>query len=148
MSVPIGIREDLRRDESVRLVLYDDATGKPLRPGDTLQGNATIGTGRNLSGFGITELENDLLLDHDIAGAARELDIHAPWWSGLSENRRRGLLNMSFNLGWPRLAGFARMLEALKAGDGEGAAAEALASRWAAQVGERATRIAELFRKG
>lgn len=148
MSVPNGIREDLRRDEQLRLVVYDDATGSPLRAGDTLKGNATIGVGRNVSGFGITELEAEILLDHDIAGAARDLDLQAPWWANLSENRRRALLNMAFNLGWPRLAKFERMLAALRAGNWDVAAAEALASRWAEEVGERAERVAGLFRSG
>jgi len=55
---------------------------------------------------------------------------------------------MCFNLGWPRLSRFEKMLEALKAKDFDTAATEALDSKWADQVGDRAKRIAEVFRGG
>jgi lysozyme len=55
---------------------------------------------------------------------------------------------MAFNLGVVRLLGFRDMLSRLEAGDWRGAAAAALDSRWAAQVGERARRIARIFEEG
>ena len=53
---------------------------------------------------------------------------------------------MAFNMGQPRLAKFKRMIAAIKAGDWDRAAIEALDSRWAAQVGDRATEIAAMLR--
>ena len=48
---------------------------------------------------------------------------------------------MCFNLGYPRLSGFKNFLGALKNEDWEIAAIEMLDSKWAGQVGPRATRL-------
>jgi lysozyme len=138
---------DLIRDEAEILVVYDDATGKPLRPGDTIRGVPTIGTGINLL-EGITKAESDLLRANRVARILASLDAAFPWWRDLSEPRRRGLVEMAFNLGLPRLKLFRAMLVALQAGDWQRAHDEALDSRWAGQVGERSRRIADLFLKG
>lgn len=140
---------DLGRDEGRRLAVYDDATGKPIVAGSTVVGHPTIGYGRLLTADrGITLAEARLLLDADVSAVENELDVRLPWWRDLSPARQRALANMAFNMGLPRLLGFARMLAALRMGDYQGAAAEALDSRWATQVGARADRIADLFRKG
>jgi lysozyme len=55
---------------------------------------------------------------------------------------------MAFNLGLGRLRKFRKCLAALEAGDYDEAAAEALNSAWAAQVGARAQRIAAMIREG
>ncbi len=128
---------ELIRDEGLRLRPYRDSLG-----------HLTIGVGRNLDARGISRAEALFLLGNDIAIAEADLDANAPWWRELPAGPRRGLANMCFNLGWPRLSGFAHMLAALAAGDGERAAAEALDSRWAAQVGPRAARVAALLGRG
>lgn len=129
------LKADLRRDEAVRLKPYSDTKGK-----------LTIGVGRNLTDRGITEAECDAMLEHDIDVVAHELAIALPWAAGLSEPRQRALANMAFNMGVPTLRDFKNMLAALEAGDWDKASAEALASRWAGQVGERAKRIAAVFK--
>ncbi len=113
------------------------------------RGNLTIGYGRLIDrkrGGGLTEPEARQLLLNDIAGAIKDLDRNVPWWRAMSGNAQRALTNMCFNLGWPRLSGFKKMLAAMKAGDMTTAADEALDSRWAGQVGDRAIRIAALIR--
>ena len=129
------LRAELVRDEGLR-----------LRPYRCSAGALTIGVGRNLDDRGITRAEALAMLDADIGAACDDLDRRAPWWRGLPAPARRGLANMAFNLGWPRLSGFRSMLAALEAGDWDRAADEALDSRWAAQVGDRAQRVAALFR--
>lgn len=131
------LKRDLIRDEASRAKPYRDSVGK-----------LTIGVGRNLDDRGLSADEIDLLLFNDVGLAVADLDRNAPWWRSLSEARQRGLANMCFNLGWPRLSGFKNMLASLKSGDFEAAAREALQSKWAEQVGARADRIAELFRRG
>ncbi len=128
---------DLRRDEGV--------AHKPYR--DT-EGILSIGVGRNLEDRGISDEEIDFLLANDLQWVVVDLDRGAPWWREMTTNRQRALANMVFNLGWPRLSGFRKMLAALEAGDYDEAANQALDSRWAIQVGARAERIAELFRSG
>mgnify|MGYP001601661187 CR=1 FL=1 len=126
---------DLRLDEGLKLKPYIDSVGK-----------TTIGIGRNLTDNGISEQEATNMFYNDISRTSAELDDRIPWWSKMPEPAQRGLANMAFNLGWPRLSQFRMMLAALESSDWIAAAAEALDSTWAKQVGERATRIAELFR--
>ena len=128
---------DLRRDEGVAYKPYRDT-----------EGILTIGVGRNLEDRGISDDEMDFLLANDLKWVVVDLDRGAPWWREMTTNRQRALANMVFNLGWPRLSGFKKMLAALEAGDYDEAANQALDSRWAIQVGARAERIAELFRSG
>lgn len=131
-----NILDDLRRDEALRLRLYLDSVGK-----------ATIGYGHNIEDLGISENIAELILEEDFTNVLEELDRNLPWWRELCLSRRRGLVNMAFNLGLPRLLGFKKMLAALKAGDGELAAQEALDSKWAHQVHGRAIRVANLYRE-
>jgi lysozyme len=122
---------DLRRDEGLRL--------KPYR---CTAGRLTIGYGRNLDDAGITAEEAEFLLRNDVRRVSAELDRDMPWWRDLSPGRQRALANMAVNLGLPRLKEFRLMLSALRRGDYEEAARQALDSRWARQVGDRARRIA------
>ena len=130
------MKADLIRDEGVRLKPYKDTVGK-----------LTIGVGRNLDDVGISRDEADFLLMHDIDNAMRDMIRNIPWFAVLPEDVQCGLGNMVFNLGWPRLSKFKRMLSALEARDYHRAAEEALDSKWARQVGPRAHRIAKLFRE-
>lgn len=153
--------DDLELDEADRLTVYDDATGKPIVPGTMVKGIPTIGRGVNLVD-GISPAESQYLTMNRIRNAAKDLDRNVPWWKDMSGNRRRALLNMSFNLGWPRLSGFKKTLALLKqAVDLEEsgafdkaqevygrAAEEAVDSKWARQVGERSNRIKKLIAEG
>ena len=66
------VAEQIMHHEGVRLAVYDDATGKPIVAGDTVQGNPTIGVGRLLTDDrGITEDEVMMLLRNDQLPAAR-----------------------------------------------------------------------------
>lgn len=125
---------DLIRDEGLRLKPYVDTVGK-----------VTIGVGRNLTDNGITIQEAHAMLEGDIVNTERELTATFPWYATAPEPVRRGLANCHFNMGLKRLQGFHGMLGALAAGDYAEAAVEALDSTWAAQVGDRAKRIAQLF---
>jgi lysozyme len=131
------LADELTRDEGLRLKPYHDTVGK-----------LTIGIGRNLEDVGITPAEAHYLLVGDIARAMADLDRTVPWWRKMTDVQQRALVNMAFNLGVPRLLGFRDMLDALRGGDFDRAAYEALDSKWASQVGERAQRIAKMFREG
>ena len=52
-------------------------------------------------------------------------------------------MNMAFNMGVGGVAGFKKMLAALQAQEWDTAARELLDSKYATQVGERATRLAQ-----
>ena len=131
------LEAQLRRHEGVRDKPYRDTVGK-----------TTIGVGRNLDDVGVSEDEILLMLRNDIAGAQRGLDATLPWWTGLGPARARVLLDMTFNLGIERLLGFSATLSAMREGRYEDAARDMLASRWAQQVGRRATELAQTMRTG
>ncbi|MCV6587566.1 MAG: hypothetical protein OIF57_00865 [Marinobacterium sp.] len=82
-----------------------------------------------------------------MGGLQVELDT-IPIFTRLDAARQLVLANMAYNLGVPRLKGFRKMWRALEQGDYKLAAAEMLDSRWARQVGKRATELAEQRRAG
>lgn len=55
---------------------------------------------------------------------------------------------MHFNIGLARLKGFAKALAAIERGDYKTAAAEMLDSKWARQVGKRASELAKQMETG
>lgn len=129
---------DIRLDEACKLFAYQDGLGvwtigyghtRGVKPGDTC-----------------TVSQAKAWLYEDIITAEQDLNTGATWWINSPAQIKRGLLNMSFNLGWPRLSGFKRMLTAGAEGNYELMAYEAETSKWAAQVGARADRIVGLFR--
>lgn len=130
------LKRNLKRDEGFSRKPYKDTVGK-----------LTIGYGRNLDDVGITEEEADFLLNKDMIAAVNLVNRNIsaielkPW------QVRVAIYNMTFNMGINRLLGFRNMLDAIDKDDFNRAADEALDSKWAAQVGTRATRIAQLFRQ-
>lgn len=131
-----AMKSELERDEGRERHLYRDTVGKE-----------SIGIGRNLADKGVSEAEIDLMFKTDCNEVTVDLGRNCPWWTTMPETAQRGLFNMAFNMGWPTLSGFKNMLAALERGDYVTAAAEALDSKWATQVGRRADRVAEQFRQ-
>ena len=62
--------------------------------------------------------------------------------------RRAVIVNMIFNLGISKFLGFRKTLVYVRAGEYEKAAKEMLNSKWAGQVGRRATELAKMMRTG
>lgn len=131
------LKEQLVRDEGLRLKPYADTTG-----------HLTIGFGRNLSQVGISLAEAELLLDHDIQRTTADVVASLPWTIGLETVRHEALINMAFNLGIGGLLEFRKLLAACQRGDWATAAIEALNSEWAQQVGDRAYRLSRQLETG
>lgn len=110
-------------------------------------GKLTIGWGRNIEDNGISQAEGDFMFDNDFARCERELAPY-PWYVNQPEGVQAALMNMCFNLGIGRLLGFRKMIMALTAKDYTTAAIEALDSKWAKQVGQRAKDVALMIREG
>ena len=143
------IADQLKRHEGVRLAVYDDATGKPVHAGDTLQGHPTIGVGRLLTDArGLNTAEIEMLLANDIDVVINELNREIPWWNEMNEARQACMINLCFNLGWPRLSSFKNMLSAAEKGSYETAADEMVDSIWFEQVGLRGVELSEQMRTG
>lgn len=114
---------------------------------DTL-GILTIGHGRNLESNGISRSEALVLLSNDLAAIERELSERLDFWNKLNNVRQAALLDMGM-MGTARLLRFNLMLDAMRLGDWEGAAKEALSSLWAREVGsDRSHYDSEMIRTG
>lgn len=141
------LRASIQADEGLRLQVYDDATGRALKPGDRLEGHPSIGAGIALDVAGITKEEADHLLSNRLARARADASTFL-FYARLTPARRDVIAAMCYNLGLAGLRGFPKMLEALMREDYLGAANQMLSSRWAGQVGARATRLADVMRSG
>lgn len=159
------LRSQLSLHEEIRLLPYDDATGKTVKPGQPYRGQLTTGIGRNLDGNPLTPKEISVighdcrtkaitveqalyLLDNDVGAVCRALDVALPWWRYLDEIRARVLVDMCFNLGITRLLKFKATLAAFRMGD-FGAAADGMKnSLWYTQVKTRGERLVDMVRTG
>lgn len=131
------LRDDLLRDEGLRLKPYRCTAGK-----------LTIGVGRNLDDVGITRDEALHLLDNDIARVRAEVNRTFPWFGAIDGTRQDVVLNMVFNLGISRFSQFFQTIKAIESGDYARAAEQMRKSLWAKQVGARAERLAVKMEHG
>jgi lysozyme len=122
--------------------------GLKLKPYLCTAGKLTIGVGRNIEDRGISLTTALQMLDEDIEICVAELIKNFPRYITLSENRKMVLIDMCFNLGWPRLRGFKKMFAALEVEDYNEAANQMLDSNWAKQVGQRAKTLEAMMRQG
>jgi len=126
----------IARHEGFRDTMYQDTVGVP-----------TLGYGHNLN-EPITEQAAQAILEDDINKATTDLKNRFYWFNSLDPIRQDALVDMCFNLGISRLSGFHNMLTAIKNEEWDEAARQALDSKWAQQVGSRATELAEMLRTG
>lgn len=110
-------------------------------------GLTTIGVGRNIETFGLSVEECIYLLRNDIDRCIQELSGYE-WFDRLHGVRRDAVINMYFNIGGTRFAGFKKMISALERQDFAEAAKQMLDSRWSRQVGARAQRLATEMMSG
>ena len=122
--------------------------GMRPKPYHCTSGRLTIGIGRNLDDVGISETEAMFLLENDIKRATEGARALFSTFDALGDVRQRVLVDMCLNLGEAGLTEFRQTRQAIDSGNFEGAAAEMLDSRWATQVGPRATRLSEMMRTG
>ena len=129
--------EGSKKDNSGRHIIYQDTVGK-----------WTCGYGRNLSDVGISETEALFLLQNDISKAKDNVNKYLPWTVNLDRIRYDVLVNMCFNLGIGGLLKFKNTLGLVKQGKYKEAAVAMLDSKWAVQVGRRATDLAKQMETG
>lgn len=142
-GIHLNLLNQLRRHEGLRLDPYKCS-----------EGYLTIGYGRNIETNGISEAEAEFMLLNDLVACESELKDEG-WYNQLDEVRRAVVLNMSFNLGKPKLMQFKKFIGALSDDDYETASKEMVTgsdgvspSKWASQVGSRAYELADQMRTG
>jgi lysozyme len=137
----MNIVDQLKRDEGVRQVAYQDSLGL-----------WTIGVGRLIDGrkvgAGLRMKEIEQMLANDIADREQALRLSLPWFDSLDEVRQAVLVNMAFQLGVVGLMQFKDTLNRVREGDYAGAAAAMLQSKWASQTPERAKRVSKQMETG
>lgn len=120
-------------------------------------GALTIGYGHNLDANPIegldalsciSEAQAREILTADAAAFAAALDEEIPWWRRLNAPRQAVLLNMAFNMGVDGLLKFKNTLRAVREMRWKDARDGMLASKWAGQVGRRASELAAQMMTG
>jgi len=142
MKNKLVLDQPLTKEE--RLLIHHE--GLRTKPYLCSAGKLTIGVGRNLEANGVSVDEAIGLMRNDLARCRGELD-KSGFGNDIGLVRQTVLRNMLFNLGLTRFFQFEKMLMAVQAKDWERVAAEMLNSEWARQVGDRATRLAEMMRQ-
>ena len=113
-------------------------------------GYLTIGVGRLIDkqkGGRLSDDEIDYLLDNDIKKVQKELMAFA-WYPQLDPVRQMVVESMAFNLGIEGFSQFKNTIAFIAAGKYAEAADNMLKSKWASQVGKRATELANMMRSG
>lgn len=131
------LKKQLEVDELRSKKIYTDTVGK-----------VSGGIGRNLTDRGFSDDEIDLMYANDIKIAEKDARALVPGFDHLNDVRQEVVMNLSFNLGYSRLAGFKRFLSALNSSDFGDAAAELQDSKWFGQVKDRGVRLVKAMRTG
>ena len=141
------LREELEFDEGCIYEIYNDHLGYPtfgighlVLESDSEHGEPV---GTPVSKERVIEC-----FEKDIESVFSDLERNMPWVSDQPEDIKRVLANMCFNLGITRLLKFQKFLTAIEKQDWNTAAVEMMDSRWATQVGPRATRLRDRVLKG
>jgi lysozyme len=134
---PARLKRQLEVDESRSKKIYTDSVGK-----------ISGGIGRNLTDRGFSDDEIDLMYANDIKLAEKDARALVPGFDQLNDVRQEVVMNLSFNLGYSRLAGFRRFLSAINSSDFDDAAAELQDSKWFGQVKGRGVRLVKAMRTG
>jgi lysozyme len=147
-----ALRNDVMAAEGFRDKPYFDCCGKPYRScicPPQKKGKLTIGYGRNLDDVGLSKLEAEVLLEHDLHSAEQTANRMFDWFGALSELRQRAITELIFNMVAVTVRGFRQMLLAIKVKQYTAAAAHLLDSKWRTQVGPtRSGRIARYLGDG
>jgi len=141
------LREELEFDEGCVYEIYKDHLGYPTFGIGHLVLESDPEHGEPV-GTPVCEDRVIACFENDVLTVFKDLDRNLPWWSEQSDNLQRVLANMSFNLGITRLLKFKKFLGALELKQYKTAAEEMMDSRWAAQVGPRATRLRDRVLEG
>ena len=139
-----ALREQLKTDEGVKYEIYKDHLGYP-----------TFGIGHLITeddpehgepdGTEISEDRVNEIFESDVAKFVSEAKILFPDLDELPDVAQQVIVNMAFNMGRPRLSKFKNFIAGVNDRDWVRAAEEMMDSRWADQVGARATRLRNLI---
>lgn len=125
------IVEGIKKHEGFRGYQYRDHLGFE-----------TVGYGTKMP---LTEEEAELLLRHRLEKMVQELQLAKPFVDSLPLTAKKIILDMTYQLGVPRLLGFRKMWAALERGDFKNAAVEMRDSAWNQQTPARSNTLASIM---
>ena len=134
------LRDTLKIDEGVKYEIYNDHLGYPTFGIGHLVVESDEEHGKPV-GTPISEERVNAVFDKDVAVMVDEAKKIFPNLDTLPEEAQQVIVNMTFNMGRPRLSQFKKFIAGVNAGDWDKAAVEMMDSRWAKQVGARAERL-------
>ena len=136
------LREDLTYDEGCKYEIYLDHLGLP-----------TFGIGHLIKehdpeaeekvGTPVSKERVKECFEQDILISLKDCKKVFDDWHALPEEVQLIMINMVFNLGYPRFCKFKKMIAAVKDGDWIEACVQMKDSRWYRQVPNRAERLIE-----
>jgi len=135
-----ALREQLKVDEGVKYEIYKDHLGYPTFGIGHLVTESDPENGEP-DGTEVSEDRVNEVFESDVATFISEAKILFPNLDDLPEVAQQVIVNMAFNMGRPRLSKFKNFIAGVNDNDWVRAAEEMMDSRWADQVGDRATRL-------
>ena len=134
------LRDQLKIDEGVKYEIYNDhlgyatfGIGHLIVEGDEEHGKPV--------GTAVSEERVNAIFEEYVQKYISESKKVFPNLDDLPETAQQVIVNMCFNMGAPRLSQFKKFIAGVNKGDWPTAAIEMMDSRWANQVGDRATRL-------
>ena len=134
------LRDTLKIDEGVKYEIYNDHLGYPTFGIGHLVVESDEEHGKPI-GTPVSEDRVNSVFEKDVAIMIDEAKKIFPNLDELPEEAQQVIVNMTFNMGRPRLSQFKKFIAGVNAGDWNKAAVEMMDSRWAKQVGARAERL-------
>ena len=139
------LRDTLKIDEGVKYEIYNDHLGYPTFGIGHLIVESDNEYGQPV-GTGIHVDRVNEAFDKDVSVMVDEAKKIFSDFDNLPEEAQQVIVNMTFNMGRPRLSKFKKFIAGVEASDWEKAAVEMMDSRWATQVGARAERLRDRIR--
>lgn len=152
---PTELYNQIATHEGVKASVYRDSVGKrTIGVGFNLEDNDNrrilqkhgINLKDILRGKQLTPQQIKVLYNESLLKAFKDVKTFAPNFNELPDNVQLVLIDMSYNLGLPKLLQFTKFREAIKNKNFIQAAKEMENSQWARQVGKRATKLISMMK--
>jgi len=134
------LREQLKIDEGVKYEIYKDHLGYDTFGIGHLVVKEDVEFGQSV-GTKVREDRVNAVFEKDVQKMIKEAKILFPNFDSLPEEAQQVIVNMTFNMGKPRLSNFKKFIAYINESKWEEASKEMLNSAWAKQVGKRAQRL-------
>lgn len=133
----------IKKHEGVSYKSYTDATGLSAGVGHFLREDEKE---KYPLGTPVSEEQVDRWFQEDKKTAIKIAQtLTGDSWNDLSDERKRAMVDLSYNLGQPRLSKFKNFRDAMDKKDYDRAAAELKNSKWYTQVGKRGPNIVSMI---